>query len=139
MEDPIFLLKSMERKVEKTGAVKCEMQRFLTDRMGVEASLIFLAQVFPTRFLAYPGALKKAHDCNSERISLFYKEGIRLVTLDEHHQQPLDKSCVSCAGELETTGLEVDHCGMNEIHDAEKNRRYRLQVLHRDASRSLAT
>ena len=116
LEDPIFLLKSMERKVEKTGAVKCEMQRFLTDRMGVEASLILLAQVSPTRFLAYPGALKKAHDCNSERISLFYKEGIRLVTLDEHHQQPLDKSCVSCAGELETTGLGVDHCG-HVVHE----------------------
>ena len=106
------------------------LPHFVNDPMGVEASLILLAQVSPTRFLACPGALKKAPDCNPERSSLFYKEGIRLVTLDEHQRRPLDTPSCAPASLAQANSrrpalklINALALCMKEIHDAEKHRR----------------
>ena len=71
------------------------LPRFIHDPLAIESSLMLLAQLDKTQFLACPGSLRKALDRNPERSTLFYKEGIRVVELNKHHQKSVIKSpCV---------------------------------------------
>ena len=103
---------------------------FVEDPMGVEASLVLLAEVSPTRFLACPGALKKAPDCNPERSSLFYKEGIRLVNLNKHQRYILEAPSCAPASLSQANSkrpalklITALALCMKEIYDAEKHQR----------------
>ena len=63
--------------------------------MGVETCLMILAQISSSQYLVCPGSCKASTERPPEKSSIFYKEGIRLITITPKQQRPMKN--VACA------------------------------------------
>ena len=67
------------------------LPELIKDPMHIETSLIILARINSSQFLACPGSLRANSERPPEKSSVFYKEGIRLITIDESQYRPIKK------------------------------------------------
>ena len=106
------------------------LPKLIEDPMEVETCLMILAQISSSQYLVCPGSCKSSTERPPEKSSIFYKEGIRLITLNRKQLRPLKDVPCAPASLQEANALHpalklmtaLANC-MTEIHAAEKQRR----------------
>ena len=71
------------------------LPKIIEDPMGIETCLMVLAQINPSQHLVCPGSCKASIERPPEKSSVFYKEGIRLITINTKQLRPMKN--VACA------------------------------------------
>ena len=98
--------------------------------MSVETCLMILSEINTSQYLVCPGSCKASVERPPEKSSIFYKEGIRLITIHAKQWRPLKNVACAPTSIREANALRpalklitaLANC-MSEIHTAEKKKR----------------